>query len=165
MIKAAIVTMSDKGSRGERIDTSSKAIEEMLQDIPAKLEKYVMIPDDREKIVETLVELCDKDRVDLIITTGGTGVGDRDFTPEATYSVIDKEVPGMAEAMRAEGMKKTPFAMLSRGIVGMRGATLIINLPGSEKAVRENFSVVIPAIKHAVEEIKGSRADCGSAWH
>ncbi len=165
MIKAAIVTMSDKGAKGEREDTSSEEIKKLLEEIPAKLEKYVMIPDDYQLIIDTLVELSDRHKVALIVTTGGTGLGSRDVTPEATKAVIDKEIPGMAEAMRFESLKKTPHAMLSRAVVGMRGSTLIINLPGSPKAVRENFSVVLPAIKHAVEKIKGGQADCASPWH
>ena len=165
MIKAAIVTMSDKGSRGEREDTSAEEIKKLLTEIPAELVKYTIIPDERDKISATLTDLCDNVKVDLIVTTGGTGVGARDVTPEATRDVIDREVPGMAEAMRAESLKKTPHAMISRAIVGMRGATLIINLPGSPKAVRENLSVVIPAIKHAVEKIKGDDKDCASPWH
>lgn len=165
MIKAAIVTMSDKGARGEREDTSSEEIKKLLKEIPAELIKYTIIPDDKNTIEETLIDLCDNVGADLIVTTGGTGVGVRDVTPEATKEVIDKEVPGMAEAMRAESLKKTPHAMISRAVVGMRGTTLIINLPGSPKAVRENFSVVIPAISHAVEKIKGDTGECASPWH
>jgi len=165
MIKAAIVTMSDKGSRGEREDTSSEEIKKLLYEIPAELIEYTIIPDERKTISDTLIKLCDELQVDLIVTTGGTGVGCRDVTPEATKDVIDREVPGMAEAMRMASLKKTPHAMISRAVVGMRKATLIINLPGSPKAVRENFSVVLPAIKHAVEKIKGDDADCASPWH
>jgi len=165
MIKAAIVTMSDKGSRGEREDTSSEEIKILLKEIPAELVNYTIIPDDAKIIENTLIDLCDNVKVDLIVTTGGTGVGARDVTPEATKAVIDREVPGMAEAMRYESLKKTPHAMLSRAVVGMRAATLIINLPGSPKAVRENFSVVIPAVKHAVEKIKGDDKDCASPFH
>ncbi|MFC1856335.1 molybdenum cofactor biosynthesis protein B [Thermodesulfobacteriota bacterium] len=165
MINAAIVTMSDKGSRGEREDTSSEEIKKLLATIPANLAEYVMIPDDKELIKSTLIDLSDNKGVDLIVTTGGTGVGERDVTPEATLEVIDRAVPGMAEAMRSESLKKTPHAMLSRAVVGMRAATLIINLPGSPKAVRENFAVVIPAIQHAVEKIKGDTSDCASPWH
>lgn len=171
MIKAAIVTMSDKGSRGERVDTSAEEIKTLLRNIPAELVKYLLIPDDKDMIIATLTDLCDNLKVDLIVTTGGTGLSVRDVTPEATLAVIDKEVPGMAEAMRAESLKKTPHAMMSRAVVGMRGTTLIINLPGSPKAVRENFSVVVPAISHAVEKIKGDTGDCAtapngsSAWH
>jgi molybdenum cofactor synthesis domain-containing protein len=165
MIKAAIVTISDKGSKGEREDTSADEIKKLLKEIPAELIKYTIIPDERKMISDTLIDLCDNEKADLIVTTGGTGVGIRDVTPEATKGVIDKEVPGMAEAMRAESLKKTPHAMISRAVVGMRGATLIINLPGSPKAVRENFAVVIPAIKHAVLKIKGDTAECASTWH
>jgi molybdenum cofactor synthesis domain-containing protein len=165
MIKAAILTMSDKGSKGERVDVSADVIKELLEKIPAEFIKYVIIPDEKELIIDALKELCDNLKADLIITTGGTGVGPRDVTPEATKEVIDREVPGMAEAMRHESLKMTPHAMISRAVVGMRGKTLIINLPGSPKAVRENFSVVIPAIKHAVEKIKGDEKECASPWH
>ncbi len=160
MIKAAIVTMSDKGYRGEREDLSAGEIKKLLKDIPAKLAKYIMIPDEKNMIIDTLVNLCDNEKVDLIVTTGGTGVGLRDVTPEATKAVIEIEVPGMAEAMRAKSLEKTPRAMISRAVTGIRGATLIINLPGSPKGVRENFAVVVPAIKHTVEKIKGDSSDC-----
>lgn len=163
MIKAAILTMSDKGYKGEREDTSAEEIKKLLKEIPADLVKYTIIPDEEEMIIENLKELCDTDKVDLIVTTGGTGVGIRDVTPEATKSVIEKDVPGMAEAMRLESLKKTPYAMISRAVVGIRGATLIINLPGSPKAVRENFAAVVPAIKHTIEKIKGDTSECAQA--
>lgn len=160
MIKAAILTMSDKGARGEREDKSGEAIREMLAGI-ADIVHYEIIPDEREIIRDRLIRLSDELNVELIATTGGTGVSPRDVTPDATMDVIDRELPGMAEAMRAESLKKTPHAMISRAVCGIRGKTLIINLPGSPKAVRENLAVVLPAIPHAVEKICGSEAECG----
>jgi len=161
MIKAAILTMSDKGSRGEREDASGAAVREMLAGLPSEIVAYEVIPDERDIIKDRLVYLADSIGADLIVTTGGTGVFPRDVTPEATMDVIDRELPGMAEAMRAESLKKTPHAMLSRAVCGIRGGTLIINLPGSPKAARENLAVVLPAIPHAVEKIKGGEAECG----
>ena len=161
MIKAAILTMSDKGSRGEREDRSGSVIREMLVSLPAEVIRYEVIPDELEIIKERIADFADKALADLIITTGGTGVSPRDVTPEATKAVIDRELPGMAEAMRAASMQKTPNAMLSRAVCGVRGRTLIINLPGSPKAVRENLETVLPAIQHAVEKICGSDAECG----
>ena len=159
-VKAAILTMSDKGARGEREDKSGEAIREMLAGV-AEVVHYEVIPDDRGIIQGRLIRLSDELKVELIVTTGGTGVSPRDVTPEATRDVMDRELPGMAEAMRAESLKKTPHAMISRAVCGIRGRTLIVNLPGSPKAVRENLAVVLPAIPHAVEKICGSDAECG----
>lgn len=157
MIAAAVLTLSDKGSRGERADASGPAIGEMLKGI-AEVKFYDILPDERHLIREKLLEYSGK--VDLILTTGGTGLSPRDVTPEATLDVIDREVPGFAEAMRMEGLKKTRTAMLSRAVAGVRGQTLIINLPGSPKAVRENLETIIDALPHAIEKIKGSPAEC-----
>ncbi|MBI5189339.1 MAG: molybdopterin adenylyltransferase [Nitrospirae bacterium] len=162
MIKVAILTMSDRGARGEREDLSGEAIREVLAGMEAVVVDYQVIPDDVETIVERLTDMADHVGADVIITTGGTGVSPRDVTPEATMRVIQRELPGMAEAMRAESMKKTPNAVLSRAVCGIRGRTLIINLPGSPKAVRENLAAVLPAIPHAVEKIGGSDAECGA---
>jgi len=162
MIKAAILTMSDRGSRGEREDLSGPAIKALVEAMPAEVVAYEVVPDDMEKIKERLVHMADVLAADIVITTGGTGVSPRDVTPEATAAVVDRQLPGMAEAMRAASVKKTPHAMLSRAVCGIRGRTLIINLPGSPKAARENLAVVLPAIPHAVEKIKGSEAECGS---
>ncbi|MDP2267566.1 MAG: MogA/MoaB family molybdenum cofactor biosynthesis protein, partial [Deltaproteobacteria bacterium] len=120
------------------------------------------IPDEAELIRQALVEYADNKRLDLIITTGGTGVSPRDVTPDATLQVIDKQVPGMAEAMRRESAAITPHAMISRAVAGIRGRSLIINLPGSPRGVRENLAVILPALRHAVEKIKGDDSDCGS---
>lgn len=162
MIKVAILTMSDRGARGEREDLSGEAIREMITPLGAAVIDYQVIPDDVETIVERLTDMADHVGADVVITTGGTGVSPRDVTPEATKRVIDRELPGMTEAMRAASMKKTPNAMISRAVCGIRGRTLIINLPGSPKAVRENLAVVLPAIPHAVEKICGSDKECGT---
>ncbi len=161
-IRTAIIILSDKGAKGEREDASGKIIREMIADIGASDVHYEILPDDKSRIMETLAGLADAGNVDLILTTGGTGVAPRDVTPEATSAVIDRELPGMAEAMRAESLKKTPHAMISRAVAGIRKQTLIVNLPGSPKAVRENLAVILPALPHAIEKIKGDLRDCGS---
>ena len=160
MFSAGIITVSDKGSRGEREDLSGPAIEELLIPLPAEVNFYTVIPDDTDAIATTLRECSDDRALDLIVTTGGTGVGPRDVTPEATREVIEKEIPGMAEVMRFEGLKKTPHAMISRAVVGIRRQSLIVNLPGSPKAVKENLLVLLPALSHALSKIKGDEAEC-----
>jgi len=162
-IRTAIITLSDKGSKGEREDESGKVIREMIAGIGASPEHYEVLPDEQALIAETLARLADSGNIDLILTTGGTGVAPRDVTPEATRAVIDRELPGMAEAMRAESLKKTPRAMISRAVAGIRKRTLIVNLPGSPRAVRENLAVILPALRHTVEKIKGDPSDCGSS--
>ncbi len=158
MITVAVLTLSDKGSKGEREDLSGPAMGEMLTLIGAEVKLYEILPDEKELIKKKLLDLSGK--VDLILTTGGTGLSPRDVTPEATKEVIDREVPGIAEAMRAEGLRKTSRAMLSRAVAGTRGKALIINLPGSPKAVRENLAVILDVIPHAVEKIKGDTSEC-----
>jgi len=160
-IHAGVITISDKGSRGEREDKSGPEIIAMLESMGITILHSKVIPDDEELIKEALIEYADVKRLDLILTTGGTGVSPRDVTPDATLQVIEKEVPGMAEAMRRESAKITPHAMISRAAAGIRGASLIINLPGSPKGVRENLAVVLPALNHAVEKIKGDEKECG----
>jgi molybdopterin adenylyltransferase len=162
MIRTAIITLSDKGSRGERVDESGLVIREMLSRIDASVDHYEVLPDDAVLIISALTRLADSGTIDLILTTGGTGVAPRDVTPEATRAVIDRELPGMAEAMRAESLTKTPHAMISRAVAGIRKQTLIVNLPGSPRAVRENLAVILPALPHAVKKIKGDPSDCGS---
>jgi molybdopterin adenylyltransferase len=161
VFSAGILTISDKGSRGEREDLSGPEIRQVLASLPARVEAYEVIPDEEEIIARKLVEYADRKGLNLILTTGGTGLSPRDVTPEATRKVLEKEVPGIAEAMRMEGMKITPTAMLSRAAAGIRGRSLIINLPGSPRAVRENLLVVLPALKHALEKTQGDPADCG----
>jgi molybdenum cofactor synthesis domain-containing protein len=163
MFTAGILTISDRGSRGERQDKSGQAIREILSSIDARIADYDIVPDEKELIVEKLVKWADEDNLDVVVTTGGTGLTPRDVTPEATLAVVDRIVPGFAEAMRAESLKKTPHAMLSRAVVGTRGKCLIINLPGSPKAVRECLQVILPALPHAVETLKGEGGECGAA--
>ena len=161
-IKAGILTMSDKGARGEREDKSGAAIKELLATIGGKVERYEVIPDEFELIKRTLAAWCDLYRLDLIVTTGGTGFSPRDVTPEAAAAVIERPAPGISEAMRLAGLAKTPHAMLSRGVSGIRGRTLIINLPGSEKGVRESLQAVLLALPHALEILSGQGGECGS---
>jgi molybdopterin adenylyltransferase len=158
MITVAVLTLSDKGSKGERMDTSGPLIQDMLEGINAEVKFYDILPDEKELIKKKLIEYSEK--VDLILTTGGTGLSPRDVTPEATLEVIDRQVPGIAEAMRSEGLKKTNRAMLSRAVAGVRGTSLIINLPGSPKAVKENLQVILEVIPHAIEKIKGDPSEC-----
>jgi molybdopterin adenylyltransferase len=162
LIHASVITISDRGSRGEREDKSGPEIIMMLRDIGLDIVETKIIPDEKDQIIKTLIDYADIKGIDLIITTGGTGVSPRDVTPDATLEVIDKEVPGMAEAMRRASVVKTPHAMISRAVVGIRGNSLIVNLPGSPKAARENLAVILPALKHAVEKIRGDDAECGS---
>jgi molybdopterin adenylyltransferase len=163
MFTVGVLTISDKGARGERQDESGEVIREILPSMDARIVNYDVIPDEKELIVAKLVKWVDEDDLDVLITTGGTGLTPRDVTPEATLAVVDRIVPGFAEAMRAESLKKTPHAMLSRAVVGTRGKCLIINLPGSPKAVRECLQVILPAIPHAVETLKGQAGECGTS--
>ncbi len=158
----AVVTLSDKGSRGEREDTSGAWLKETLEQQGFSLKAYHLLADRKELIVETLVALADEENVALIVTTGGTGLSPTDQTPEAMAEVIDREIPGIAEAMRAASMEKTDRAMLSRGMAGIRGESLIVNLPGSLKAVRENWEVIAGVLPHALEKIQGEEGDCGA---
>ena len=157
--RIAIVTASDKGSRGEREDTSAEAIRSLVKDLGVVCD-YTIVPDERDVLSGELKRLADDRGVDLVLTTGGTGLGPRDVTPEATLDVIDRHVPGLAEAMRAEGSKHTPRAMLSRAIAGIRGRTLIVNLPGSPKGVVENLGAILPVLPHALEILRGAGGEC-----
>jgi molybdopterin adenylyltransferase len=154
IMNIGILTISDKGSRGQRQDKSGEAIRDAVTSI-GKVVKYEIVPDEKDVIAAALRDWADSGKVDLVLTTGGTGLSKRDVTPEATLSVIDREAPGIAEAMRAKSLEKTPTAMLSRAVAGQRGLCLIVNLPGSTKAVRECLEVILPALPHAVEIIKG----------
>ncbi|OPX19558.1 MAG: molybdenum cofactor biosynthesis protein [Desulfobacca sp. 4484_104] len=162
MFRVGILTVSDKGARGQRQDLSAAEIEKQLPSSLYRVAAYAVVPDEQEAIIARLVEWSDQQHLDLILTTGGTGVSPRDLTPEATQAVIERPVPGLAEAMRAASLASTPHAMLSRAQAGLRGSTLIINLPGSPRAARENLGVVLPALPHALEKIQGSTAECGS---
>jgi molybdenum cofactor synthesis domain-containing protein len=158
MITACILTLSDKGSKGRRKDESGPEIEKMLKGIGAEVRHYEILPDEKELIKEKLIKYSKE--TDLILTTGGTGLSPRDVAPDATLEVIEREIPGIGEVMRAEGIKKTKRAALSRATSGVRGGALIINLPGSPKAVRESLEAILDVIPHAIEKIKGSTKDC-----
>ncbi|HVP91201.1 MAG TPA: MogA/MoaB family molybdenum cofactor biosynthesis protein [Terriglobales bacterium] len=159
-MKIGILTVSDKGARGEREDRSGPAIREMMEAAGAEVGGTRIVPDEPELIKAALVEWSEAG-LDLILTTGGTGFSPRDRTPEATRAVIEREAPGIAEAMRHAGMQKTPTAMLSRAVAGIRGATLIVNLPGSERSVRESLEAIMDALPHGIEVLKGEAGDCG----
>ena len=160
MLNAGVLTISDKGARGQRYDESGKVIKDNLSSAGGQVIKYEVIPDEAETISHKLTEWADEGDVDVIITTGGTGLSPRDNTPEATLSVIDKEVPGIAEAMRLRGLEFTPFAILSRAKSGIRDRTLIINLPGSPDGVKQSLQAILPAIPHAVEVLRGQAGEC-----
>ena len=162
MYKIGIITVSDKGARGERVDESGPAIREMVKSL-GEVTGYVVVPDELDLLKEAMIRMADKEKINLILTSGGTGLSPRDNTPEATLAVIQKEVPGLAEAMRVESMKKTNRAMLSRAVAAIRNSTLIINLPGSVKAVRECLAVIMPALPHGLEILTGRGGECGSA--
>ncbi|NIM03852.1 molybdenum cofactor biosynthesis protein [bacterium] len=160
-VLVGILTVSDKGSKGERIDESGGVIKKIVEEkLEARVKKYEVVPDEKGTIIKKLKEMVNE-RIDLIFTTGGTGLSPRDVTPEATREVIDKEVPGIEEAMRMKGLEKTPHSMLSRGVAGIKEKSLIINLPGSPKAVRESLEVVLPVIPHALDIIAGRGEECG----
>src|SRR5512145_1753866 len=152
MFRAGIITVSDKGSQGKREDLSGPAIAEMLAGAAISVAKTLIIPDEVDQIAKALIQFSDLENLDLILTTGVTGVSPRDLTPDATLQVLDKEIPGMAEAMRYASMKITPHGMISRAVAGIRGRSLIINLPGSPKAAVENLSAILPALQHAIEK-------------
>lgn len=154
-LRAAVLTVSDSGARGERVDTAGPAVAAMLASEGFAVVEQALVPDEPEQVAEQLRRWADEQQVALAVTTGGTGLGPRDRTPEATASVLDYRVDGMAEAMRAAGLASTPMAMLSRGLAGVRGHTLILNLPGSERGARENLATVLPVLRHAVEQLRG----------
>ena len=158
MIRAGILTVSDRGYQGEYRDLSGPLIHELLaEDLSATIALEAIVPDERSTIAGTLLTWCDEVQLDLIVTTGGTGFGPRDVTPEATLDVVERQAPGLAEAMRAASLEVTPHAMLSRAVTGIRGRTLVVNLPGSPKAVRENLQTILPALPHAVELLQGRK--------
>ncbi len=156
--RAAVLTVSDTGSRGERVDTAGPAVAEMLRDAGFEVAETAICPDEPAEIAALLRRWADEAGYALAITTGGTGLGPRDRTPEATTEVLDYRVDGMAEAMRAAGLASTPRAMLSRGLVGVRRGTLIVNLPGSERGARENLATVLPVLRHATDVLQGDTA-------
>lgn len=160
MIRAGIITVSDRSYRGERKDLSGPAIKESLPAEKFQVVRESLVSDEKPLIKAVLIEMCDDLKLDLVLTTGGTGFSSRDVTPEATMEVLEKETPGFTTMMLVQGYSKTPHAILSRAVAGIRKQTLIINLPGSPKAVRESLEVILPAIPHAVETIQG-RGDLG----
>jgi molybdenum cofactor synthesis domain-containing protein len=158
--RLAIVTASDKGARGEREDASAEVIRRLTAELGEVVE-YKVLPDEREELAAELRRLADERAIDLILTTGGTGLGPRDVTPEATLDVVDRLVPGLAEGMRAAGAAKTPHALLSRAVAGIRGRTLIVNLPGSPRGVEENLTAILPALPHGLAILTGRAGECG----
>ncbi|MGH9874367.1 MAG: MogA/MoaB family molybdenum cofactor biosynthesis protein [Pyrinomonadaceae bacterium] len=154
-IRATVITVSDACARGERKDTSGEVLVQMLLELGAEIVATQILSDDLEPLAAALLDCAERKDVNLIVTTGGTGFSPRDNTPEATLKVIERAAPGLAEAMRMETLKQTPMAMISRGVCGIRSGTLIVNLPGSPKAVRESFAVIAPVLKHAIALLAG----------
>ncbi len=162
MFRVGILTVSDKGFLGQREDLSGSVIKQAISEAGWEVSCYKLVPDEQDIISDTLVHMVDHEKVNLVLTTGGTGFSPRDVTPEATRAVIDREVPGIPEAMRAAGLQKTPAAMLSRAIAGIRKSTLIVNLPGSQKAVKECLEAIMGALPHGLEVLSGKGGDCGN---
>jgi molybdopterin adenylyltransferase len=162
-IRAVVITASDASSRGKRQDESGELLVQLLKELGAEIVAQRLLSDDPEPLANALREFSDWRNVNLIVTTGGTGFGPRDNTPEATLEVIEREAPGLAEAMRMQTLKNTPMAMISRGVCGIRSGTLIVNLPGSPKAVKESFAVIAPVLNHAIALIAGDTQHAGIA--
>lgn len=162
MLKVGVITASDKGSLGQREDLSGELLKELVKEIDGEVVQYVILPDDQELLAQKMREWADNEKLDLILTTGGTGFSLRDVTPEATISVADRMVPGIAEVMRYESLKVTPKAMLSRAVAALRQRTLIINMPGSPKAVKECWMAIAPALLHGIQILKGEASECAT---
>ena len=158
--RVAIITLSDKGAKGERVDRSGSVIEEMVTGAGYEVVERHLLSDDRQALTDMLIDICDDNRADLILTTGGTGFSRRDNAPEATLAAVERQVPGISEAMRVNGLQYTNRSMLSRGVSGIRKFTLIVNLPGSPCAVRENLGYVLPALDHGIAMLVGDAAEC-----
>ena len=161
-LKVAVITASDKGYRGEREDRSGKYIIDYFREKGWEITEYSILPDEKEVIKNKLIDICDGKKANLILTTGGTGFSPRDITPEATMEIIEKEAPGFSEIIRIEGQKKTPRAILSRAVSGIRKSTLIINLPGSIKGVKDSLDLIYRPLPHGIDIITGRDSDCGS---
>jgi len=158
-IRAAVVTISDKGYTGQREDVSGPELADLARQMGAEIVRRSIVPDEREEIIRQLVCLADEMEVDLVLTTGGTGVTPRDVTPEATRAVIEREIPGLAEVLRFQGYRQTPLAVISRGLAGTRGSTLIVNLPGNPKAVREGMDTLAEILPHTIQMIRGEHTE------
>ena len=165
MFKAAVLTVSDRSFRGERPDAGGPLVVEILKNAGYAVTETAIVTDEKGRIEAALRQWCDREPVDLIVTTGGTGFAPRDVTPEATLSVLEREARGIPEAMRYASLQITPRACLSRGVAGLRGGTLIVNLPGSRKAAVENLEAVLPALGHGLDVLRGSSGDCGVEGH
>lgn len=161
--KAGVLTISDKGSRGDRTDESGEVVAGILEQSGFRVVKRGIVPDDVDRIRDTLADWADHENLALVVTSGGTGLSPTDVTPQAMNAVLDYEVPGMAEAMRAASLRKTPHAMISRAKAGVRRSCLIVNLPGSPRGARENLEVLLPALPHALAKLQGDPSDCATA--
>lgn len=162
MLRVGVITASDKGSQGQREDLSGAVLKELVKEIEGEVVLYTILPDDQELLAQTMKKWVDKEGLDLILTTGGTGFSLRDVTPEATLSIADRMVPGIAEVMRYESYKITPKAMLSRAVAALRKKTLIINMPGSPKACKECWAALVPALPHGIQILKGEASECAA---
>ncbi|MGE4272940.1 MAG: molybdenum cofactor biosynthesis protein B [Desulfitobacterium sp.] len=162
MLRVGVITASDKGSQGQREDLSGAVLKDLVKEIGGEVVLYTIVPDDQEILAQTMKEWVDVNGLDLILTTGGTGFSLRDVTPEATISIADRLVPGIAEVMRYESYKITPKAMLSRAVAVLRKKTLIINMPGSPKAVKECWEALVPALPHGIQILKGEASECAT---
>lgn len=162
-MKFGVICVSDRCSEGVCEDKSGRLIGEMVSSL-GETAAYTVVPDEIEQISQAIIRMCDTDKVDVVLTTGGTGFSPRDVTPEATLAVLKKQTPGISEAIRQKSLEITPMAMLSRAVSGIRGSTLIINLPGSPKAVKESLEVVLPVLPHAIETLSGKTLSCGGNY-
>ena len=162
-MKFGVLCVSDRCSQGICEDKSGKLIEEIVSAL-GETAAYTVVPDETDRISQAIIRMCDTDKVDVVLTTGGTGFAPRDVTPEATLAVLEKQTPGISEAIRQKSLEITPMAMLSRAVSGIRESTLIINLPGSPKAVKESLEIILPVLPHAVETLSGKTLSCGGNY-